>query len=210
MRLRRTTFFVAIAGLVAIGALVTGAWAMSRGDSSEPESISDELDSVLGEAVRSGEIIALSPAEIQASILADAVITLEEHNGAMERAARCIEAQGLIVHRLPGKGVGGGLQLEIEGELRTTSDDEATAIHMGCYDQHMGELNMPWAEQNRPTASEQAASAKAFDACAVANGEPQLATKDGAWVSPATLTAGSRAFWVYFGCLEHGAGWRIE
>ena len=142
----------------------------------------------------------------QAEIVADGVITLDEYNGAMERVIACVEAGGIQVRRLPGKGVGGSLQFEGFVDTSVIAQGTADALDRDCRDRYTSSLNMIWAEQNRPTQAQAEETWRGVEQCFVDNEQPQLVGQEGL-AEPGRLEAGSRAFWIYFGCQQHGAGW---
>ena len=80
---------------------------------------------------------------------------------------------------------------------------------MGCREQYIGELNMIWAAQNRPTTAQIADREANFDACVAGNGFPGFAGDRGELAAPGRLEPNGRGQWVYFGCLEGGPDWRL-
>ncbi|HSE46793.1 MAG TPA: hypothetical protein VLA89_15840 [Gemmatimonadales bacterium] len=110
----------------------------------------------------------------QADLLADGVLTKDEYEGAIEREGSCMEADGLMVTRRPGEGVGGSTQLDVAADLRRMTLDEIRAAHTTCVDQYVGRLAIVWAEMHRPTSAELAADEDRFGACMADHGFADL------------------------------------
>jgi hypothetical protein len=154
----KTKVLTTAAFTVFAASLAVGGWAWAQESSSEQEhptapqlieSLKPELN------------------EEQEAALADGVLTREEYDAALDRVVVCLEAEGLTVHREPGRGPGGVDQIWTESPASAGGPRD---VVLGCYERHQGKLSMVWAEQNRPTADEFAAHASAVDSCMASKG----------------------------------------
>ncbi len=150
--------FTTVAVALCAASLAVGGWAwaeQSSGEQGHPtalqliESLKPELN---------GE---------QAAALADGVLTRREYDAARDRVVACLEANGLVVHREPGRGPGGVDELWAESP---PSAGDLGDVFLECYERHQGKLSMVWAEQNRPTADALSVRASALDSCMASKG----------------------------------------
>lgn len=201
MSRKMVTLFSALPVTALVVAVATSIWFQEEPAASQQQYLTND------------ELVELAVQEplpaMQQQILADGMISLEEYNGAVEQVMSCVEDGGLRVNRLGGTGVGGALQFEVEGDPRILSPDATTELHMGCWETFVGDLGMIWASQNRPTAAQIADREAAFDICVAANGFPEFAGDRGDLAAPGRLEPNSRGQWVYFGCIEGGADWKL-
>jgi len=127
----------------------------------------------------------------QAAALADGILTRAEYDSARQRVVSCLEANGLEVHREPGRGPGGVDELWAESG---PSAGDLGNVFLNCYARYQGKLGLIWAEQNRPTADALAQRETAIDSCLTSKGVRSMPLSE--------LWASERDRDAYFECLS--------
>lgn len=95
----------------------------------------------------------------QVAVLADGVVTTEEHDGALAATVACMRAAGLDAS-VDGNGVG------VRGALGTSGDETIRK----CGALHLDAVAAAWADQHRPDAAKKAAVAAETTSCFLAAG----------------------------------------
>jgi len=142
----------------------------------------------------------LSAAPTQDEILADGVVTRTEFQAAAQAVVDCLNQMGYTASI--GLGVGGGASFNVMG-----GEDTADQAFSSCHGEHMGRIELIWADQNAPSPEREMAFYNAVVDCVEAQTGESYGDVGAVGSTKATDAALDAAPDIYMACFDDMIDW---